>query len=78
LTSISIDRMTLHVAGLSASDGRRLALLVAQGLGAAGAAGAGREVADLRLELTPLPGAGLDELGRQIVSELLHQVRRLP
>jgi hypothetical protein len=78
LASISIDRMTLHIPGLSASEGRRLALLVAQGLGAAGAAGPGREIASLRLELSPRPGAGPDELARQIVAELLWQVRRQP
>lgn len=70
--------MTLEAPGLSASDGRRLALLIAQGLGAAGAAGMGREVHNLRLEVTPQPGAGPDELARQIVGELLRQVRRLP
>lgn len=78
MSEISIDRLTLHVQDLSQSDGRRLALLVAAGLGAAGAAGAGREVPDLRLEIVAAPGARPDELARQIVDELLRQVRRLP
>jgi len=75
---IWIDRLTLHVPGLSESDGRRLARLVADGLGAVGAAGRGRDIPSLRLNLVAKPNAGPDELARHIVAELLQQVRRLP
>jgi hypothetical protein len=75
---ISIDRLTLHVPGLSESDCRRLALEVAEGLGAARASGGGRDIPSLRLDLLAGPETGLDELARQIVLQLLHEVRRLP
>jgi len=75
---ISIDRLSLHVPGFSESDGRRLALLVADGLGAVGAAGGGRDIPSLRLDLVARPNAGPEELALQIVAELLQQVRRLP
>jgi hypothetical protein len=75
---IRIDRLALQVPGLTAADGRRLALQVAHGLAAAGAAGGGRAVPALRLDMTAAPGAGVDELAEQIVAEVLRQLRRLP
>jgi hypothetical protein len=78
MNEIAIDRMILHVPGLSESDGRRLALQVAGGLGAAGVAGGGRDIPAMRLDLTAHPNTGVDELARQIVAELVRQVRQLP
>ena len=78
MSETAIDRLILEVPGLSESDGRRLALLVGHGLGAVGAAGAGRDIPTLRLDLVAKPNAGPDELARQILEELVRQVRRLP
>jgi hypothetical protein len=75
---LQIDRLSLHVAGLSEAEGRRLALQVAEGLGAAPDTGTVRDIPTLRLDLTAAPGAGADELARQIVAEVLRQLRRLP
>jgi hypothetical protein len=75
---ISIDRLTLHIPGLSESDGRRLALRVAEGLGAARGAGGGRDIPALRLDLLAGPNAGVDELARQVVREVWRQVQRHP
>jgi hypothetical protein len=72
-----IDRLTLEVPGLSASDARRLALEVARGLGAAGAAGGNRDLPALRLDLVAVAGAGVDELSRRIVDAVLEQLRPL-
>jgi hypothetical protein len=77
MNEVAIDRLILHVSGLSESDGQRLALQVAAGLGAAGAAGGGRDIPALRLDLTARPSTGVDELARQIVAELVRQVRQL-
>jgi hypothetical protein len=78
MSNLWIDRLTLEVPGLSASDGRRLALQVAAGLKAVGAAGGACDIAALRLDLTAAPNAGVDELARQVVAEVLRQVQRLP
>jgi hypothetical protein len=78
MNDISIERLTLHVEGLSESEGRRLALQIASGLGATAAAGGGRDIASLRLGLVARPNAGSDELARQVIAELVRQVQRLP
>ena len=78
MSDFSIDRLTLSVPGLSEPDGRRLALLVADGLGAAGMAGGGRDIPSLRLDLVAKPNTAPDELARQIVAEVVRQVSRLP
>jgi hypothetical protein len=78
MSEVRIDRLSLHVPGLSESDGRRLALQVAAGLSSAAAAGGGRDIPALRLDLMPGPDVGVDELARQIVDEFVRQVRQLP
>jgi hypothetical protein len=78
MNDVAIDRLILQVSGLSETEGRRLALLVADGLGALSAAGGGRDVPSLRLDLAVPPGSGTDELARRIVDELMRQVRQLP
>jgi hypothetical protein len=76
VSAIWIDRLTLQVPGLSAADGRRLALLVARGLGTAEAAGCGRDLPAVRLDLVAPPSAGVDELARRIVAAVLDQIGR--
>jgi hypothetical protein len=78
MSAFMIDRLILQVPGLSESDGRRLALQVAQGLGTAGSVGGGRDIPVVHLDLKAKPNTGVDELARQIVAELLQQLRRLP
>ena len=78
MSAISIDRLTLEVPGLSAADGQRLALLVARGLGTAGAAGGGRDPPSVRVDLTAGPDAGVDELARRVVAAVLGQIGRAP
>ncbi len=78
MSAFSIDRLTLRVPGLSESEGLRLALQVAHGLAAARAVGGGRDIPALHLDLKAKPNTGVDDLARQIVAELLQQVRRLP
>jgi hypothetical protein len=74
---VQIDRLTLQVPGLSAADGQRLALRVAEELGAGGA-GAGRDIPALRIDLTAGAGTGVDELARQVVAEVWRQLGRVP
>ncbi len=78
MSEVRIDRLTLQVPGLTPAEGRRLALQVAWGVATVGAAGGGRDVPALRLDLTAAPGIGVDALAEQVVAEVLRQVRRLP
>jgi hypothetical protein len=75
MTEIQVDRLILQVPDLSAADGRRLALQIAEGLGTMTG---GLDIPGLRLDLRASAGAGVDELAQQILAELLLQVRRLP
>jgi hypothetical protein len=78
MSEVRIDRLSLQVPGLSPAEGQRLALRVANGIATAGAGGGGRDIPDVRLDLTAAPGAGVDALAEQIVAEVLRQVRWLP
>ena len=73
MSEVWIERLTLQVPNLAPADGRRLALQIAEGLGAAGAGG---DVSVLRVDLMASPGAGVNELARQVVAEILRQVQR--
>ena len=75
MKEVQIDRLVLQVPDLSASDGRRLAFQVADGLGTLTG---GRDISTLRLNLRVTAGASVDEMARQILAELLTEVRRLP
>jgi hypothetical protein len=77
MNEIRIDRLSLQVPGLSAAEGRRLALQVAEGLGALGAAGGGRDIPTVRVDLTAASKTSMDELAVKIVAEVLRQVDRL-
>jgi hypothetical protein len=78
VAALFIDRLTLQVPGLSATDGRRLALQVARGLGAARVSGGARALPAVRLDITAATGAGVDELARQVVAAVLERVAGLP
>ena len=78
MSDIQIDRLTLQVPGLSPADGRRLALQIAEGLGAAGTTLSARDIPALRIDLTAGPKTGVDELARQVIAEILRQVQRQP
>ena len=78
MSEIRIDRLTLQVPGLTPAEGKRLALQVASGIATAGAAGGGRDIPALRLDLTATPAGSVDEMTEQVVAEVLRQVRRLP
>jgi hypothetical protein len=76
MSNLSIDRLILDVPGLSESDGRRLARLVADGLGSARLSGGRLDIPTINLELRPGRGEGVDELAGRIVAEFARQVRQ--
>jgi hypothetical protein len=77
MNAIQIDRLTIQVSGVTEVEGRRLALQIANGLGAA-SVGGGHDIPSLRLDLVAGPNMGPDELVRHVVAELVRQVARLP
>lgn len=69
---LHIDRLTLRLGGLSAADGRRLALRVAEYLAAADPTGAPARTDRLRVSVAPQAGEAFDAMARRVASELLH------
>jgi hypothetical protein len=78
MSEVRIDRLILQVPGLTPSEGKRLALQVAAGIATARAAGGGRDIPALRLDLTAAPGGSVDALAEQLVAEIRRQIQRLP
>lgn len=76
MADLSIDRLSLHLSGLSEYDSRRLAQLIADGLGRAAlpAGTEGRESMEATVKANP--GASLESLSDQIVAGIVRQLER--
>jgi hypothetical protein len=75
---LHIDRMRVEIPGISAEEGRRVALLAAAGLGEAGAMPASGDIPAVRIELSADHRADVWELARRIVTATLQHLQRLP
>lgn len=71
---LQIDRLILHVPGLSEAEGARLAELVANGLVSAGVPAAAVSRPSLRLDLRAREGEGVEALSKRIVAEISRQL----
>jgi hypothetical protein len=76
MTGLSVERLSLHLTGLSEGDGRRLMRMIADGLAAAPAEFAAEDRDALQSRITPRPGSGLQEIADQVIAELLSQLER--
>lgn len=77
MNDIRIERLALKLTGISEADGRRLAMLITEGLAAAPLSEA-PPGAPQALQVSMNAGAeqGLESLSNQIVSELVSQLAR--
>jgi hypothetical protein len=75
---LQIDRMKVEIPGISAEEGRRVALLVAAGLAEAGAMPAVGDIPAVQIELVPDTEANGSELARHIIAATLRHLRRMP
>jgi hypothetical protein len=75
-STISIDRLTLRLSGLSESDGRRLAELIGEGLAAQTSAIQTADVSKVRTSLTARPGSAIRGLAEEAVADILRQLQR--
>jgi hypothetical protein len=77
MAAITIGRLALHLQGLSAPDGERLAQRIGERLAAADMAwDVPRDVEVLRIHGTLNPDSGLEGLVDQIMGDLLRQLAR--
>ena len=76
-STVSVDRLTLQLSGLSETDGRRLALLITDGLAAASLRDkTSYEINAMRIRADAQPGQSVDQLSKSIVDELVRQIMR--
>jgi hypothetical protein len=73
---LSIERLSLHLTGLSEGDGRRLTRMIADGLAAASVPIAAESRDALQSSVTPRFGSSLKEISDQVVADLLSQLER--
>lgn len=79
MPELHIERLTLKLGELSEQDGRRLALLVTDGLAqATGQAAPSQPLHRLQVSVPGGAKADLDQTARLIVAEVLRQLQREP
>lgn len=76
MADLSIERLSLHLSGLSENDGRRLTRMIADGLAAASVSIAAESQDSMQSKIEPRPGSSLQEISEQVVADLLSQLER--
>jgi hypothetical protein len=79
MDEIRIDRLTLQLSGITEPQGRRLAMLITEGLAAADVpAGIAAAQGAIRVDLGAGPSGSVDALSERVVAEVLRQLQRSP
>ena len=76
MPEISIEDLAISVPFMSESQARQLALGIAQRLATTEVSAMEAEVPALRVDLTAGNGSDTGQLARQVVEEILRQIRR--
>ena len=76
MAAVTIDRLSLHLSGLSDDEGRRPARLIADGLAASSVPGGSGHVDWVQSKQESREGANLKSLSEQIVADVVRQVAR--
>jgi hypothetical protein len=76
MAGMQIDRLIVHAPGLSAAQGRQLALRIAAQLADAGGVPAAGDIPKLEVRAPDGWRADLPDLAQRIVDEALRQLRR--
>ncbi|MCC6168597.1 MAG: hypothetical protein IT329_15355 [Caldilineaceae bacterium] len=76
MATMTIDRLTLHVSGITDGDARRLAQRIAEELALTPTPRRAR-LGSLQVEVAAPEQGSVDELARQVANEVLRQVARL-
>jgi hypothetical protein len=75
MPDLTIERLSLHLTGLSEGEGQRLARLVADGLAQVSISGGeNRDV--MNAAITVSPGVDMQELSERIVADVVRQLDR--
>ena len=75
MPDLTIERLSLHLSGLSEGEGQRLARLIADGLAQVSISGGeNRDV--MNAAITVSPGVDMQELSERIVADVVRQLDR--
>lgn len=75
MPDLTIERLSLHLSGLSEAEGERLARLIADGLAHASMPGSENRDA-MKAAVTAFPGGDMQELSERIVTDVVRQLDR--
>jgi hypothetical protein len=76
MPDLTIERLSLHLSGLSEGEGERLARLIADGLAHVSISGAENR-AVMQAAITASPGLDIQELSERILADVVRQLDRL-
>lgn len=76
MAGLEIERLTLHLSGLSEGEGRHLARLIADGLASAPLPESAGSRSSMSSQITARTGDDVQELSQQILADLLRQLQR--
>lgn len=77
MDQLLIDRLALHVPGISEDDGARLSRLIADGLFELQLGETSSTIPALRLHLQARPGESMEALAARIVADIARHLARL-
>jgi hypothetical protein len=75
MPDVTIERLSLHLSGLSEGEGQRLARLIADGLAQVSISG-GENRAAMSAAITASPGVDMQKLSERIVADVVRQLDR--
>jgi hypothetical protein len=75
MPDLTIERLSLHLSGLSEGEGQRLARLIADGLAQVSISG-GENRDAMNAVITASPGVDMQELSERIVADVVRQLDR--
>ena len=75
MPDLTIERLSLHLSGLSEGEGQRLARLIADGLAQVSISG-GENRDAMNTAITASPGVDMQQLSERIVADVVRQLER--
>jgi hypothetical protein len=76
MPELTVERLSLRIGGISESEGRHLASLIADGLAGAEISGVAGNFPAMQMKVAARPGNSLPALAEQIVADLIGQLER--
>lgn len=76
MPTVTVDRLGLRLSGLTESDGRHLARLIAEGLASASIDASVVAHNDMQSNLTVRPGSDVQGMADEVVADLVRQLQR--